>query len=124
MAVFLGDGMGVANPRDRVYPEISYVQYATAWDPLSDPLIVLVCSPCLTDCVKSPRGHRFAGGRWTAGKARPANRSVSRRDGNGDQNLGGGAWIVSNGSGSGPRKAFRLLVRVKCHDGSGSNSES
>ena len=112
--------MGVANPRDRAYPESSYVQYATAWDPLSDPLIVLVCSPCLTDCMRSPR-QEVVGQR---GGRRPANRTVSRRDGNGDQNLGGGACIVSNGSGYGPRKAFRLLVRVKCHDGSGSNSES
>ena len=43
----LGDCMGVADPRDRVYPECSNARYATAWNPLSNSPIVLVCPPYL-----------------------------------------------------------------------------
>ena len=47
--------MSVAKPWYRTYPECSYAGYNTAWATLSDPLIVLVCSPCPTDCASSIR---------------------------------------------------------------------
>ena len=77
---FLTVFMGVANPRDRAYPECSFARCATAWDPLSDPPIVLVYSPCLTDCASSPREHRLAGRCRAAGRA-PSGQEGSKPQG-------------------------------------------
>ena len=52
---FLGDCMGAANPKDRVYPGSSYARCVTARNTLSDSPIVPVRSPSLTDCASSPK---------------------------------------------------------------------
>ena len=92
---------------------------------MSDPPIVLPCSPCLTDCARSPREHRLAC------------RLLGRREGAKDSNPQGGhcmarIWDIEPGefstalasapgrhSGSGsefnlPRLRFQLRILENC----------
>ena len=107
--------MGVTNPRDRTYPECSYmrsVHHCLGFIEQSPNC------PCvftyLTDCASSLREHRLArrllgsreGAEW------PRGLKAARMTSHG-QNLGCGAWIVLNGSGSGSREAFRHWLGVQ-----------
>ena len=107
--------MGVVNPRDLAYPECLYARYATVWDPLNDPLIVLVCSPRLTDYASSPKEHQSAkrslGSSSREGAEWPRGLYEARMAPHG-QNLGCRIWIVLSGSVPGSREAFRLWLRV------------